>query len=109
MPPEVVVPDIPAAPPSPAPQCAGNKFGSGGDAQGMNAADVNLMLFTRDEGHEDMVKSGNLIKRMTREGWLKEGGILIGTARCMEFRERAERLAGAKNLILNAWKHPLAT
>lgn len=32
-------------------------------------------------------------------GWLSEGGTLIGTARCKEFRERTGRLAGAKNLI----------
>jgi 6-phosphofructokinase 1 len=34
-------------------------------------------------------------------GWLSEGGTLIGTARCMKFKERAGRLSGAKNLVLN--------
>ncbi|PWN31723.1 6-phosphofructokinase [Meira miltonrushii] len=32
-------------------------------------------------------------------GWMSEGGTLIGTARCAEFRERSGRLKAAKNLI----------
>ncbi|RPB15676.1 6-phosphofructokinase [Morchella conica CCBAS932] len=86
---------------------------SGGDAPGMNAAvrAVVRMSIAKGceayaiyEGYEGLVKGGSLIKRMRWEdvrGWLSEGGTLIGTARCKEFRERAGRLAGAKNLILN--------
>ncbi|KAI5818812.1 phosphofructokinase-domain-containing protein [Pyronema omphalodes] len=86
---------------------------SGGDAPGMNAAVRAVVRMTIAkgcesyaiyEGYEGMVKGGDLIKRMTWEdvrGWLSEGGTLIGTARCMEFRQRAGRLQGAKNLILN--------
>jgi len=86
---------------------------SGGDAPGMNAAVRAVVRMTIAkgcesyaiyEGYEGMVKGGDLIKRMVWEdvrGWLSEGGTLIGTARCKAFRERAGRLASAKNLILN--------
>ncbi|KAA8894971.1 phosphofructokinase-domain-containing protein [Sphaerosporella brunnea] len=86
---------------------------SGGDAPGMNAAvrAVVRMTIARGcesyaiyEGYTGLVKGGNFIRKMSWEdvrGWLSEGGTLIGTARCKEFRERPGRLAGAKNLILN--------
>ncbi|KAH0543712.1 hypothetical protein FGG08_002028 [Glutinoglossum americanum] len=85
---------------------------SGGDAPGMNGAvrAVVRMSIARGcesyaicEGYEGLVKGGDLIKQMFWEdvrGWISEGGTLIGTARCAEFRERPGRLKGAKNLIL---------
>lgn len=86
---------------------------SGGDAPGMNAAvrAVVRMSIAKGcepyaifEGYEGLVKGGDLIKKMNWEdvrGWQSEGGTLIGTARCKEFRERPGRLAAAKNLILS--------
>jgi len=86
---------------------------SGGDAPGMNAAVravVRMTIakgcesFAIYEGYTGLVKGGDLIKKMSWEdvrGWLSEGGTLIGTARCKEFREREGRLRGAKNLIIN--------
>src|SRR5690606_26200667 len=47
-------------------------------------------------------QGGNFIQEMGWEdvrGWLSEGGTLIGTARCLSFRERSGRLKAAKNLI----------
>lgn len=85
---------------------------SGGDAPGMNAnvrAVVRAALFRGCkafavyEGYEGLVKGGpKYIREMSWEsvrGWLSEGGTNIGTARCMEFREREGRLLGAKHLI----------
>lgn len=86
---------------------------SGGDAPGMNAAvrAVVRMSIAKGcepyaifEGYEGLVKGGALIKKMNWEdvrGWQSEGGTLIGTARCKEFRERPGRLAAAKNLVLS--------
>lgn len=86
---------------------------SGGDAPGMNAAvrAVVRMSIAKGcepyaifEGYEGLVKGGDLIKKMNWEdvrGWQSEGGTLIGTARCKEFRERPGRLSAAKNLILS--------
>jgi 6-phosphofructokinase 1 len=86
---------------------------SGGDAPGMNAAVRAVVRMTIAkgceayaiyEGYEGLVNGGDSIKRMDWEdvrGWLSEGGTLIGTARCMKFKERAGRLSGAKNLVLN--------
>jgi 6-phosphofructokinase 1 len=85
---------------------------SGGDSPGMNAsvrAVVRMSIalgcesYAIYEGYEGLVQGGSLIKRMSWEdvrGWLSEGGTLIGTARCMTFRERPGRLTAAKNLVL---------
>lgn len=84
---------------------------SGGDSPGMNAAvravvRMSIALgcesYAIYEGYEGLVKGGDQIKKMSWEdvrGWLSEGGTLIGTARCMSFKERAGRLTAAKNLI----------
>lgn len=84
---------------------------SGGDAPGMNAfvrAVVRMAIFqdceafTIYEGYEGLIQGGDLIKRTTWgdvRGWLSEGGTLIGSARCMGFKERKGRLRAAKNLI----------
>ncbi|KAK0662200.1 ATP-dependent 6-phosphofructokinase 1 [Lasiodiplodia hormozganensis] len=85
---------------------------SGGDAPGMNGAvrAVVRMAIHRGceayavyEGYEGLVQGGDMIRPMVWEdvrGWLSEGGTLIGTARCMSFRERPGRLQAAKNMIL---------
>ncbi|EEB05588.1 6-phosphofructokinase [Schizosaccharomyces japonicus yFS275] len=84
---------------------------SGGDSPGMNAvvrAVVRYAIhrgcdaFAIYEGYEGLVQGGDMIRQMQWgdvRGWLAEGGTLIGTARCMAFRERAGRLRAAKNLI----------
>lgn len=85
---------------------------SGGDAPGMNGAvrAVVRMSIAKGceaygiyEGYEGLVQGGDLIKQMfwaDVRGWLSEGGTLIGTARCMAFKERPGRLRAAKNLIV---------
>jgi 6-phosphofructokinase 1 len=84
---------------------------SGGDAPGMNGAvrSVVRMTIARGceswgiyEGYEGLVQGGDLIKKMGWEdvrGWLSRGGTLIGTARCMAFRERSGRLQAAQNMV----------
>ncbi|KAJ5118221.1 glycoside hydrolase [Penicillium atrosanguineum] len=85
---------------------------SGGDAPGMNGAvrAVVRMAIHSDceayavyEGYEGLVNGGNMIRQLHWEdvrGWLSRGGTLIGSARCMTFRERAGRMKAAKNMIL---------
>jgi 6-phosphofructokinase 1 len=85
---------------------------SGGDSPGMNGA-IRAVVRTaiyRDceayaihEGYQGLVRGGDLITRMGWDdvrGFLSRGGTLIGTDRCLEFRERAGRLKAAKNMIL---------
>ncbi|KAL3481365.1 phosphofructokinase-domain-containing protein [Aspergillus californicus] len=85
---------------------------SGGDAPGMNGAvrAVVRMAIHSDceayavyEGYEGLVNGGDMIRQLQWEdvrGWLSRGGTLIGSARCMSFRERPGRLRAAKNMIL---------
>ncbi|OJJ06592.1 hypothetical protein ASPVEDRAFT_45950 [Aspergillus versicolor CBS 583.65] len=85
---------------------------SGGDAPGMNGAvrAVVRMAIHSDceayavyEGYEGLVNGGDMIKQLHWEdvrGWLSQGGTLIGSARCMTFRERPGRLQAAKNMVL---------
>jgi len=83
---------------------------SGGDAPGMNAAvravvrtalDRGLDVYAVYEGYQGLVDGGDRIRKM---GWgdvggiLHRGGTVIGTARCMRFREREGRLEAACNL-----------
>mgnify|MGYP003362676316 CR=1 FL=1 len=85
---------------------------SGGDAPGMNAnvrAIVRTAIFKGCrafgiyEGYSGLVKGGpEYIREMnwhTVRDWLAEGGTNIGTARCMEFKERWGRLRACKNMI----------
>ncbi|KAM3164918.1 ATP-dependent 6-phosphofructokinase [Lachancea thermotolerans] len=84
---------------------------SGGDSPGMNSAVRAVVragiyygcdVFAVYEGYEGLLKGGDLLKKMEWKdvrGWLSEGGTLIGTARCMEFRERWGRKQAAGNLI----------
>lgn len=84
---------------------------SGGDAQGMNAAvravvrtalAVGAQPYAVLEGWAGAVKGGDSVKKL---GWsdvssiLSEGGTVIGTARCPEFREYEGRHAAAKHLL----------
>ncbi|CCD26628.1 6-phosphofructokinase subunit beta NDAI_0I00590 [Naumovozyma dairenensis CBS 421] len=85
---------------------------SGGDAQGMNsnvraivrsAIFKGCRAFVVMEGYEGLVRGGpEYIKECSWEdvrGWSTEGGTNIGTARCLEFRQRDGRLLGAQHLI----------
>lgn len=84
---------------------------SGGDAQGMNAA-VRAVVRTALargahpyailDGWSGAVRGGNSVKEMhwsDASGILAEGGTVIGTARCPEFREYEGRHAAARNLL----------
>lgn len=85
---------------------------SGGDAPGMNGAVravVRMALYSDCEayavleGYEGLVNGGDMIRQVSWEdvrGWLSCGGTLIGSARCMSFRERPGRLRAAKNMVL---------
>ena len=73
---------------------------SGGDAQGMNAvvrAAVRTAIhegavpYAVREGWRGAVEGGDLISKMewsSVSNTLNQGGTTIGTARCLEFRER---------------------
>jgi len=86
---------------------------SGGDAQGMNAAvrsvvrtglSMGAEVFAIYEGYQGMVDGGEAIRPISWNevgGILYQGGTIIGTARCREFREREGRLKAAYNLIQN--------
>ncbi len=86
---------------------------SGGDAPGMNAAvravvrtarDLGAEVFAIYDGYHGMVRGGNCIRRMAWGdvgGILHQGGTVIGTARCAEFRTRDGRRKAARNLL--AW------
>ncbi len=88
-------------------------FTSGGDSPGMNAA-VRAVVRTAEqrgvpmhailEGYQGMVDGGDRIRRLTWNdvgGILQQGGTVIGSARCLAFRERAGRLRAARNLLAN--------
>lgn len=84
---------------------------SGGDAQGMNAAVravvrtgavLGIKVYAIHEGYEGLVNN-----KLTEMSWdsvsgiLGQGGTVIGTARCKEFRDRSGRLKAAKNMVKN--------
>lgn len=84
---------------------------SGGDAQGMNAAvrsvvrnalNQGIETFAIYEGYQGMVDGGKRIRSISWNdvgGILHQGGTIIGSARCRQFRERDGRLQAAYNLI----------
>lgn len=86
-------------------------FTSGGDAQGMNAAvravvraalDHGAEAYAIYEGYQGMVDGGRYIRPLNWNdvgGILQQGGTVIGSARCLEFRERSGRLKAAANLL----------
>jgi len=86
-------------------------FTSGGDSQGMNAAVRAVVRFGIylgcdvyfiKEGYQGMVDGG---EHIVRAEWssvssiIHKGGTIIGSARCMDFKERWGRLQAANNLI----------
>ncbi|CAF1170909.1 unnamed protein product [Adineta ricciae] len=93
------------------PERAMGVFTSGGDAQGMNPAVraivrmgiyLGCKVYFIHEGYQGLVDGGNSIRQATWasvSGILDDGGTIIGSARCKEFRERPGRLRAAKNLI----------
>ena len=84
---------------------------SGGDAAGMNAAvravvrtglDAGLDVFAVFEGLQGLVDGGERIRLVDSNdvgGILQQGGTVLGTARCAEFRTREGRRRAARNLI----------
>ncbi|XP_078664894.1 ATP-dependent 6-phosphofructokinase, muscle type-like isoform X5 [Branchiostoma floridae x Branchiostoma belcheri] len=86
-------------------------FTSGGDSQGMNAAvravvrmgiHVGFRVYYIHEGYQGMVDGAENIKEATWtsvSGIIQQGGTVIGSARCQDFRERAGRLKAAANLV----------
>src|SRR5512138_479251 len=84
---------------------------SGGDAQGMNAAvravvrtalDRGAEVYAVYEGYMGLVDGGQRIRKMDWDsvgGILHQGGTIIGTARCDEFRTREGRRQAALNLM----------
>ena len=86
-------------------------FTSGGDSQGMNAAVravvrfgvyLGCNVYFIKEGYQGMVDGGDNIQEATWSsvsGIIHQGGTIIGSARCKDFRERKGRLKAAKNLV----------
>ncbi|MFN8498956.1 MAG: 6-phosphofructokinase [Anaerolineae bacterium] len=84
---------------------------SGGDSQGMNAAvravvragiSRGVEVYAIYNGYQGMVEGGHQVRNMAWGdvgGILHQGGTVIGTARCAEFRTREGRLKAALNLI----------
>uniref|UniRef100_A0A673BHT9 ATP-dependent 6-phosphofructokinase n=1 Tax=Sphaeramia orbicularis TaxID=375764 RepID=A0A673BHT9_9TELE len=83
---------------------------SGGDAQGMNAAVravvrmgiyVGAKVYFIHEGYQGMVDGGDNIKEARWESVssMLQGGTVIGSARCKEFRTHEGRLKAAHNLV----------
>lgn len=86
---------------------------SGGDAPGMNAAvravvrttlDKGIEIYAIYEGFRGLVEGGHRFRQMAWRdvaGILQQGGTIIGSARCAEFRERPGRVKAAYNLIIH--------
>ena len=84
---------------------------SGGDAAGMNAAvratvraglAAGLDVFGVYEGMQGLVDGGDRIRPLSSSdvgGILHQGGTVLGTARCAEFRTREGRRRAAYNLV----------
>jgi 6-phosphofructokinase 1 len=85
---------------------------SGGDAPGMNAAvravvrtalSQGVDVYAIYEGYQGMVAGGDLIRKMdwgSVGGILYQGGTVIGSARCKDFRSREGRRRAAANLMI---------
>jgi 6-phosphofructokinase 1 len=90
---------------------------SGGDAPGMNAAVRSVVrtglvmgadVYAIYEGYKGMVAGGEQIRKMDWDsvgGILHQGGTVIGSARCQEFRNREGRLQAALNLVERGIDH----
>jgi 6-phosphofructokinase 1 len=90
---------------------------SGGDAPGMNAAlraavrtalDAGVGVIAIREGYRGLVEGGEAFLPMDWDavgGIMHQGGTVIGSARCDEFRTREGRLQAAQNLVTNEIDH----
>uniref|UniRef100_A0A0N4ZWF9 ATP-dependent 6-phosphofructokinase n=1 Tax=Parastrongyloides trichosuri TaxID=131310 RepID=A0A0N4ZWF9_PARTI len=86
-------------------------FTSGGDAPGMNAAvrsvvrmglHLGCKVYLIHEGYQGMVDGEEYIKEATYDSVsdiIQKGGTIIGSARCMDFKEIEGRLKACYNLI----------
>ncbi|KAL8602724.1 hypothetical protein ACOMHN_062938 [Nucella lapillus] len=86
-------------------------FTSGGDSQGMNGAVravvrmgfyLGCKVYCIKEGYQGMVDGGDNISEATWasvSGIIQQGGTVIGSARCKDFRQREGRLKAALNLV----------
>ncbi|XP_055707472.1 ATP-dependent 6-phosphofructokinase isoform X2 [Phlebotomus papatasi] len=86
-------------------------FTSGGDSQGMNAAVravvrmgiyLGCKVYFIREGYQGMVDGGDNIQEAqwaSVSSIIHRGGTVIGSARCMDFKERPGRLKAAANLV----------
>nr|CAD7456863.1 unnamed protein product [Timema tahoe] len=86
---------------------------SGGDSQGMNATlravvrvgmSLGCRVYFIKEGFRGMVDGGeNIVEAhwASVSAIMHSGGTMIGSARCLEFKERRWRLQAARNLIQN--------
>jgi len=66
------------------------------------ALDLGARVYAIYDGYHGMVQGGGCIREMTWEGVggiLHQGGTVIGTARCPEFRTRDGRRQAAHNLV----------
>ena len=84
---------------------------SGGDSQGMNSAlraivrlslHHGMRVYAVHEGYQGLVDGGDMVEECSWNSVsniLHRGGTIIGTARCMDFREREGRLRAAANLV----------
>lgn len=102
-------PSSPAVPTNPRKRIA--VLTSGGDSPGMNAAVRAVVrygiyrqceVFAVHEGYAGLISDN--MKKMSWDdvrGWLSFGGTLIGTARCLEFRDREWRKVACFNMIKN--------
>src|SRR4051812_1373523 len=84
---------------------------SGGDAQGMNPAvravvrtalNHGAEIFAVYEGYRGLIEGGERIRAVSWDdvsSILNQGGTVIGTARSLEFRERAGRRQAVRNLL----------
>lgn len=104
--------EFPASPPIPEkPRKRIAVLTSGGDSPGMNAAVRAVVrygiykqceVFCVMEGYAGLLHDD--MKKMSWDdvrGWLSAGGTLIGTARCLEFKEREHRKTACFNMIKN--------
>jgi 6-phosphofructokinase 1 len=66
------------------------------------ALDTGVEIFAIYEGYQGMVDGGERIQKLTWDfvgGILQQGGTVIGTARCEEFRTREGRKQAVENLL----------
>ncbi|VDN00772.1 unnamed protein product [Thelazia callipaeda] len=86
-------------------------YTSGGDASGMNSAVRSVVrmglylgcrVYLIYEGYQGMVDGCEYIKEADWDcvsNIIQQGGTIIGSARCKDFRERTGRLRAAENLV----------